>query len=155
MLEVRPGTQADLAWLLPAAARSALEQTVPRERLATWAETLAPRVEGLLRAALVQPGALLLVAAAAGVPVGYALACLQPNPLTGQAEGILVDLFVEPPWRRRGVARQLLAALEAGTRVRGARALALPASLYAGPALRLATGLGYWPERVLLVKALD
>lgn len=154
-MQVRQGDQADLAWVLQAAGRSGWEQTVPRERPAAQWAAVAQRVDGLVRGALAQPGAQLLMAEAGGVPVGYAIACLQPNPLTGQTEGMVVDVYVEPDRRGQGAARALLAALERHLHDQGARTLAVAASLHGAPALRLVTGLGYWPERVLMVKPLQ
>ncbi len=155
MVLVRQGSQADLAWVLQAAGRSGWEQTVPGERPGAHWGIVAQKVESMVRGALGQPGGRLLVAEAAGTPVGYVLCFLQSNPLTGQTDGVMADLYVEPAWRRRGVGRRLAAAAEHHVRGQGALAMAVVASLYSHGALRLATALGYWPERVLLARRPD
>lgn len=61
----------------------------------------------------------LLVAADGAAVVGYAAWCDAYDTEHAMAGVYLIDLFVEPPARRRGIARRLMAAVAAAARTRG------------------------------------
>jgi [ribosomal protein S18]-alanine N-acetyltransferase len=81
-----------------------------------------------------------LVASAAGEILGAALGLLQVD------DGHVVDLAVAPRIRRRGVGRQLLRALTAELRIRGARAITLEVRAGNLGALSLYRGAGFVVE---------
>ena len=60
-----------------------------------------------------------LLAHDGGQVVGLAHFRAMPRPLTGSMAGFLDDLFVDPRWRGRRVAGQLIAAVAAQGRARG------------------------------------
>ena len=60
-----------------------------------------------------------------GAPVGFACLRLVPHLQGDEPYAELTDIFVEPPFRRRGVARALLAHVEAAARSAGASDVAL------------------------------
>jgi [ribosomal protein S18]-alanine N-acetyltransferase len=89
-------------------------------------------------------GAAAVVAEDAAELVGFVVA---------QAEGetgYVVTLDVAPEWRRRGVARRLMAEVEGKMRAAGARDMALHVSVENEGAMRFYEGMGY--ERVGRVK---
>jgi ribosomal protein S18 acetylase RimI-like enzyme len=60
-----------------------------------------------------------------GQPVGFACLRLIPHVQGDEPYAELTDLFVDAPFRRRGVARALLAHVEAAARAAGAREVVL------------------------------
>jgi GNAT superfamily N-acetyltransferase len=60
-----------------------------------------------------------LVARDAGQVVGLAHFRAMPRPLTGSMAGFLDDLFVDPRWRGKRIADQLIAAVAAHGRAQG------------------------------------
>jgi ribosomal protein S18 acetylase RimI-like enzyme len=60
-----------------------------------------------------------------GEPVGFAFLRLVPHIQGDEPYAELTDIFVEPAFRRRGVARALLAHVEAAARVAGASEVVL------------------------------
>lgn len=154
MVQVRVGRAEDLPWLLHECALAAWEHISPREQVGAHFPVVAQRVETVVRTALAQPGGTLLVAEAAGRPVGSIAYHVQPNPLTGQSEGLVLHLRVDPAWRGQGIGRILIRAAEQHLRQAGARGVGVVVGLHATEALRFTTALGYWPERVLVARPL-
>lgn len=119
----RPATQADLAdlWALRTrAVRASCASHYPPEVIDTWCASPAPEsLPGLVAAG----GA--LVAQEAGRMLGYAILDLD----SGEVDAV----FVEPSEQGRGIALQLLVALEAMALARGLTRLFLSASLNAVP----------------------
>jgi ribosomal protein S18 acetylase RimI-like enzyme len=60
-----------------------------------------------------------------GEPVGFACLRLVPHLQGDEPYAELTDIYVEPPYRRRGVARALLAHVEAAARAAGASEVVL------------------------------
>lgn len=64
-----------------------------------------------------EPGGAIVMAQARGAPIGFASGWLARSDDVLQRDawrsyGWISDVYVEPPWRRRGVAQRLLAALD-------------------------------------------
>lgn len=78
-----------------------------------------------------------LLAAAGGDPVGFVLA------RTAGDEAEIIGLAVIPPWRRRGVGRDLLQAAMRAAKARGAHRLLLEVSEVNAAAIALYRGLGF------------
>lgn len=72
----------------------------------TWA-TVADSASRNLEAILSSPGGTCIVADLNGRPVGFLLIGLQPNDKTGALHGYLADIYVEKPFRKSGVAREM------------------------------------------------
>ncbi len=72
-----------------------------------------------------------------------------------QAHGYVSDLFMLETWRRRGVARLLLEAIEAALRQRGCRRLQIHSKAGNQSALAAYSAVGFRPYEVILTKELD
>ena len=94
--------------------------------------------------------ALVLIAELDGDVVGYAVA-RQPNPRRAH----LSDIYVRPHARRRGVAKELLAAVTSEMRARGADALTLGVDLGNTVARTVYRRLGFREDSVRLVVDLE
>ena len=102
-IRLRPARAADCTVLAEFLAE--LQRTVGRPPVAGLAEKL--RRDGFGP----DPAfAALIAETAEGVPIGYALFWQSYVTETEMTGGLLSDLYVEPAWRRQGVARALLAA---------------------------------------------
>ena len=78
-----------------------------------------------------------------GVAAGICLIAICPASLTLGEFWMVRDLFVDPRWRRTGVARALLDAVRAAARQRGALRLTLQTEDDNAPALRLYERYGF------------
>lgn len=153
LYSVRRMVMADLLWLEPAAIQAALESLSDQERMAP------PGVVGQLavsqlRSLLMQPSTLILVAQAGLLPVGYLVAAVAPDGSTGEPNGLLINVWVAPSHRRRGVARLLQQTAEAVFRQMGVRKAKLWTGLHNQAAVQLARRAGYKPEGQIGMKRL-
>jgi len=82
-------------------------------------------------------GAMSVLAVSEGNLVGFCVAQMEDQ------VGYVVTLDVAAPWRRKGVARSLMAALEEKVSVAGGRAMALHVFTGNQAAIRLYEGIGY------------
>jgi GNAT superfamily N-acetyltransferase len=80
-----------------------------------------------------------------GIAVGICLIAICPASLTLGEFWMVRDVFVDPGWRRKGVARALLDAVRAAAQRRGARRLTLQTEDDNAIALRLYERLGFEP----------
>jgi putative acetyltransferase len=80
----------------------------------------------------------------AGFVDGRPVACGALQPL-GDGVGELKRMYVRPAYRRQGLSRLILAALEELAMQRGYHTLRLETGRYLAPALRLYQGAGYHP----------
>ncbi|WP_176442104.1 GNAT family N-acetyltransferase [Zobellella denitrificans] len=100
----------------------------------------------------------ILVAERAGVVAGFVAVLtrvVSEEPDDGGLEyGLISDLHVRAPWRRRGLGRQLLAAAEAQARQEGVRWLRIGVLAANAPALALYRAAGFKAHLVELEKDL-
>ena len=97
------------------------------------------------------------LAEASGQPVGHAVLSVRYTMEHGGLSGYIDDLFVEPSFRRRGVARSLLEALFNACRERGCRSVQVETGRENEGALGLYATFGFHPHqdgRLLLSGAL-
>lgn len=149
MYAIRPVSLSDLPWLESAAAQAAWESLSEAERRTALPGVVAEVAVGQFRSMLLQPETLMLVAQAGMWPVGFILGAIAPDGSTGEPNGLLINLFVAPAHRRRGVGRQLQQALEGLFRQAGIRKAKLWTGLHNQAAVRLAQGAGYRPEGLI------
>lgn len=91
-----------------------------------------------------QPGALLIVARINNVPVGCgAIRPLVPGVGIGAGVGEIKRMYVEPAWRRQGIARAILAELERHARTFGYQSLYLETGIKQPSAIQLYESAGF------------
>jgi len=89
----------------------------------------------------------LWLAEASGQPVGHAALTVRYTMEHGGLSGYIDDLFVEPSWRRQGVARALLKALFQACRERNCRSVLVETGSANAAALGLYGQFGLHPHR--------
>ena len=124
---------------------TALEELAAMRPL-LWPEEDSDHRADALRA-LNNPDAVTILARVdAGEPIGFAEATLRRDYVNGCATspvGFLEAIYVREPWRRQGVARALVGAVEAWTRARGCSELASDAFLNNRQSHALHQALGF------------
>lgn len=135
---------------------SAYDQLAERERPMAQPEGMAHQLREMYRCVLATPGAALLVADGVGLPepgpAGHALLLPQPNPFTGVPEVVVMDIWVHPDLRGRGIGSALVQEAERHARGLGARGLAAQIALHNQASLALFAALGLQRERVVAGK---
>ncbi|HEY8348022.1 MAG TPA: GNAT family N-acetyltransferase [Symbiobacteriaceae bacterium] len=153
MYTVRRMLMADLFWLERAAVQAAWETLSDQERLTPpW--VVGQLAVSHLRSLLMQPSTLVLVAQLGAWPVGFLVGAVVPDGSTGELNGLLINLWVAPAHRRRGVARLLRETAEALFRQMGVRKAKLWTGLHNQAAVKLAQQAGYKPEGLIGMKSL-
>lgn len=113
----------------------------------------------LLESVAARSGAILL-ARAGDETIGFACAWIETedDPLLreeARAHAYVSDLYVVDAWRRQGVARLLMEALEAGMRRRGCRRIRVCSKAGNAMALDCYAAMGYRPYEVIFAKSLE
>jgi hypothetical protein len=98
-----------------------------------------------------------LVAHADGVAIGFICAWSEPgnDMLVSDAErahAYVSDLYVDKPWRRSGVAGQLMQAVEVEMKARGCRRIELCAKAFNASAVSFYERSGYEPYEIIFAK---
>lgn len=101
----------------------------------------------LIRLPFEQEGFLLFVADSGGVRAGYGLLRLDGDPSTPGSSGMIYDLFVAAPFRRRGIGTLLLEFLVAHCEASGYGVVRLLVNVD-NPAIRLYRRLGFEERRL-------
>lgn len=180
MLRVRAFREAELPLVLARGVASARDQLVGREVPLAREDALRYQFHTMYRMVLGTPGSALLVAEPTGPPggahlpagpsgvaepgpaglsvtaeagpVGHALLLPQANPFTGVPEVVVMDIWVHPDQRSRGIGSRLLAEAERHARQIGARGLVAQIALHNAASLALFHRAGFAPERVVAGK---
>lgn len=153
MVTIRAATPQDMAWVQGWMPHSAWESLTTKEQAIARPEGIILYTQGLLQTLLSAPQqAVILIAEMGGQNVGYLLAGPAPDSTTGEIHGFMLDLFVVPPMRRRGIARQLHAAAEQSFRQMGLRKVKIWSSLENKAAIRIAEASGFKPEGLIGAK---
>jgi [ribosomal protein S18]-alanine N-acetyltransferase len=92
-------------------------------------------------------GAVTLIAEDQGKVIGFVIAHVQH--VAAECRAYVVTLDVDPEWRRRGLARELMAEVEAHALAEGARRIHLHVFIGNDAAIRFYERLGY--ERIRIV----
>lgn len=154
MLEIGPITQQEWPWLWERSMATGWHQLPPEQQAAANPAQVAHQVQQMLGMALSAPGAGVLMARAAGDPVGYLVVTVAPDELTGLPTGLFLDIWVEPAWRGRGISSRLTAAGEEHCRRLGLRLVRRAVAAHNQASLRHALSDGCVVERYILIKAL-
>jgi ribosomal protein S18 acetylase RimI-like enzyme len=107
MATVRFWQPSDLPYLLHMAAETAWQITPADDRARTHPDLIRRSAQANLMGCLSSPGGTAVVAEENGRPVGYLVVTLQPSDRTGEPTGYLADIYVEPAYRRSGLAKEL------------------------------------------------
>ena len=117
-------------------------------RLALWTDATADEHRGYMAIALAQPERFLqlMMYDENRQPVGFIEGSIRMDYVNGTESspvGFVEGVFVVPAWRRRGVARQLYAAIADWARARGCRELASDALIDNEASQRAHRALGF------------
>ena len=148
MYQYRSVAPSDWGWLCQASGLSAWERLPYAQRQRTHPAWAAELLQGALSAALVSPYGVACIAEVGREPVGYIIGAVAPEGDTGLPAGLLLDLWVAPAHRRRGVARALHRIAERAFAAFGARKVKAMAALDNQPALALAGHLAFAAEGI-------
>lgn len=154
MYQFRPLCAQDLSWLDQAAAVGAWETLSPEQRVRVHPVLVAQQAAVQLRQMLATPGVGGVAALQGPYPVGYVIAGVAPDSSTEEPTGHLLDLWVTPTHRRRGVGSQLLQLAEQWVASLGLRKMKLWSGLHNRPAVAFAERHGYSPAGLIGVKDL-
>ena len=123
-IHLRPARDQDLAALLPLLLRLKRlnEEFDPLLKVRDDAE---PQAREIVRAQIADPKAVVLVAEGSGADrdkvVGFVRAVVRERPFYAPPhEGVIVDIYLLPLYRRRGVGEYLLAEVSAALKAKGA-----------------------------------
>lgn len=157
MRGIRPYRMEELPIVLHRGLASAYDQLVDRERPLAQPDGMARQFHEMYRGVLSTPGATLLVADGVGVPepgpAGHALLLPQPNPFTGVREVVIMDIWVHPSLRGRGIGANLVQEAERHARGLGARGIVAQIALHNKASLALFGAMGFQQERVVAGKS--
>jgi ribosomal protein S18 acetylase RimI-like enzyme len=107
----------------------------------------------LVESYLSSPNSIFIVAEADGRIVGIARGELRENPLLEASPlGVIVELYVHPSYRRRGIARMLVEELARRFKERGAKAIAAEFPYLNEIAVSFYKKLGFRPLTSIYVK---
>lgn len=150
---VRRGSMGDRAFVADLGRRT-LDDSVSALRRAPRV-ALEASFERLLDFAFERSYVLLIAETELDGPLGFILLLDElPDEMTGEIQGFVAYMAVEPEARHRGIAARLLGAAEDAARVRGLPYMALMVTEENEAARELYAGAGYQTERRLLCKPL-
>lgn len=121
MARVRLWQSPDLPYLQRMAILMTWHVTPADDKAATTPEVIAHNALLNLDRVLGTPGGTAVVAEEGGRPVGFLLIGIQPHERTGEPQGYMADIFVEPEHRGQGIPRELQTMGEAYMRQLGLR----------------------------------
>jgi len=148
-IHLRPAREADLGAIVPLLLRLKRlnEEFDPLLRVREDAEAQAKEV---LRAQLADPKAVVLVAEGSGADrgkvVGFVRAVVRERPFYApEFEGVIVDIYLLPLYRRRGAGEYLLAEVSAALKAKGAGVVTAEFPAQNEIAVRFYTKRGFRP----------
>src|ERR1043166_441176 len=158
-LEIAPYAPADLPLILGFVAAIQEHERALVPALRPGSEIAASYANMIVENAAEKDG-IILLAKAAGEAVGFICAWVDSDddPLVAEdarSHAYVSDIYVVPEWRRRGVARLMLEAVEARMRGRGCGRLRIAAKGGNAAALACYEAMGYRAYEVTFVKTLD
>ena len=117
-------------------------------RLALWSDATADEHRGYMAIALAQPERFLqlMIYDAQRQPVGFIEGSLRSDYVNGTESspvGFVEGVYVVPSWRRKGIARQLFAAIGDWAKARGCRELASDALIENETSQRAHKAMGF------------
>lgn len=107
MAQIRFWQPPDLPYLQRMAILMTWHVTPADDKAATTPQAIAQNALSNLERVLGTPGGTAVVAEEGGRPVGFLLIGIQPHERTGEPQGYMADIFVEPEHRGKGIPRAL------------------------------------------------
>lgn len=144
----------DLHWLDQAAGAAAWESLSPAEQAEALPAEIVQRGQLRLRETLSSPWGTAILAQSNTEPAGFALLAVTADATTDEPGGVLMDLWVAPQHRRRGLGTGLQSQAEGLFTRLGLRKLKLITGMHSLPALQFSARHGYRAEGVLATKDL-
>lgn len=154
MYQYRWGQPSDLLWLDQAVAAGAVESLSAEQQAAVHPMVPVQQAQMQLRQALLTPGTALLVAQSGGQPVGYLVMAMGPDSSTDEPTAYLMDLWIAPSHRRRGLASGLLKLGEQWVASQRIRKIKLWTGIHREPVLSFAQRHGFATAGLIGVKEL-
>lgn len=149
MISYRSWQKGDLPWLGQAATAASWEGLTPEEqREVTHAAVQQASLEQL-QEVLGSGTGNAIIAEADRRPVGFALGAVAPDTSTGELNGLVLSLWVDSGYRRKGLARGLLRVTEALFGCSGVRKAKLWTPLEQQAVVNLGQRCGYVCEGVI------
>lgn len=106
MTQVRFWEINDLPWLMQMAAQTDWEIMNPDDKATARPEVVYANAHRNLVATLASPGGTAIVGVDGGRPIGFLLIGIRPDERTGEPQGYMADIYLEPPYRGKGLAKQ-------------------------------------------------
>lgn len=149
MVGFRTWQTGDLTWLTQAATAANWEGLTPEEQAMVGPDFVQRGAAEQLREVLGSGMGNAVIAERDGRPIGFVLGVVGPDTSTGEPNGLLLSLWVDPAHRRQGVARGLLQVMEALLGCCNVRKVKLWTPLSNEAYLRLGQTTGYVPEGII------
>jgi len=157
-IRLRPARESDVAAIAPLVLRLKRlnEEFDPLLRVRDDAETQA---RGIVRAQIADPKAVVLVAEGTGADrekvVGFVRAVVRERPFyTPEFEGVIVDIYLLPLYRRRGAGEYLLREVSAELKAKGAAIVTAEFPAQNEIAVRFYTKRGFRPVTSIHARSL-
>ncbi len=154
MAQVRFWRQEDLPHLQLFSVINTWEILPPDDQERASIADVARSAETNLHAVLSSPGGAAFVAEDGGRPVGYMLLGIRPAERTGEPAGYLADVYIEPAYRKQGIAGQFHRLSEEYLSQLGIRKASLWIHAHNPPAQKSAERQGYRVRGTMMSKTL-
>lgn len=149
MVTFRTWQTGDLPWLTQAATVASWEGLTPEEQAEVEPEFVQMGTAEQLREVLGGGMGNAVIAERDGRPIAFSLGVVGPDTSTGELNGLLLSLWVDPAHRRQGVAKRLLQVTEALFGCSNVRKVKLWTPLANEAVVRLGEKTGYVREGVI------
>jgi ribosomal protein S18 acetylase RimI-like enzyme len=144
----------DIPWLEQAHLASTWENMTHEERQVCPPAHLHQQAKQSIQFITSQSSGTALTALLGHEPIGFALLSIGPDATTDELNGHLIDLWVAPAHRRRGIGRHLQRLVEALFTQSGIRKVKVLATVENKGGVRFAETVGFQPEGMIGVKRL-
>jgi GNAT superfamily N-acetyltransferase len=154
VIEVRFWREQDLPAMRYFAVINAWLILPPDDRQVASIGMVAQLAESNLMRVLQSPGGTAILAVEGERPVGYLLVAIQPDEKTGEYQGYMADIYIEPEYRKLGIAGRLHEMGEGHLQRLGIRRATNWTHAHNPLGQRSAERRGYRPWGMMMVKSL-
>lgn len=146
--------QGDLPWLAQAATAAAWESLAPEERTAVHPAYVADKARQQIWETISSPQGVTVMLTRGFRPVGFSTCMVAPDATTGEPNGHLTMVWVDPAHRRQGLGKGLQSVTEELVSRTGVRKMKLWTGLHNQRFVNMAQRMGYKPEGLIGMKQL-